>query len=143
MASAVKTLIHHVFEWLKLAEPLYSQINAFLIHGHKEVKGFGEIVMAEIGDLVIGAMWGILFALVLRRTRSRYHFWLGIGAGVGLWFGSLAFANLTHIISPAKTKPMSLFALLVGMLAFGLLFILFAHIWRPLRERTVDIADEE
>ncbi|HCT37750.1 MAG TPA: hypothetical protein DF292_12085 [Firmicutes bacterium] len=46
-SSAVKTLVHHVFEWLNIAEPIYTQINAFLIHGHATVRGVSDIFMTE------------------------------------------------------------------------------------------------
>lgn len=142
-SSAVKTLVHHLFEWLNIAEPLYTQINAFLIHGHATVRGVGDIFMTEIGDLVIGSVWGVALAFVLRRTRFRYYPWVGTGAGLVLWLGTLGFANLAHIIPSKSTDLMSLMALLIGMEAFGLVFVLFARIWKPLRIRTGEIADEK
>jgi len=79
---------------------------------------------------------------VLRRTRSRYYPWMGTGAVLVLWLGSIAFANLAHIIPFRSTDLMSLLALLIGMEAFGSVFVLLARVWKPLRLRTGEIADE-
>lgn len=133
VASNLKSLAHHLLAWLIRAEQLYFELNAYLIHGHTTVKGFADIAFSILGDSILGAAFGFLTAAILRRTPLRLHYWLGLGTGLILWFGSLAFGNIAKILKAPETDHMSLFALLVGMLLFGLIFIWLSHLWRPLR----------
>lgn len=135
VASVLKLLVHHAFEWTHLAKHLYGDLNAYLIHGHFHAVGLAEQVFGELGDMAIGAFFGILASFVLRHSRPKYHWWLGAGLGFGIWFASLAFGNLVGIIKPDMTDPWSLFAHLLAMLAFGLLIVLATRIWPAYRER--------
>lgn len=133
----VKLLVHHIFEWTKLASPFYSDLNAYLIHGHHQVKGFIEALFGEMGDMAMGAIFGVVLGVWLARSHPRYHWWIGLGYGFGIWFISLAFGNLLKIIKPDQTTDWSLFAHFLAMIAFGLLFVLATRIWRPLRKRII------
>lgn len=141
VVGVFKSLIHFAFSLLKLAPNFYDDINTFLVHGHPQAQNFLDVVFAEIGDLVIGSMFGIILAWWLCQSRSRYHWWIGAGYGVGIWFFSLMVGNVLRIIKPDETTDWALFAHLLAMLVFGLLFVLVAKIWKPLRERipTIEI----
>ena len=134
-AAPLKLLVHHIFEWTGLAKPFYTQITAYLTHGHFKMEGLAASVFGELGDMAIGAFLGTLISFVLRHSRPRYHWWLGAGLGFGIWFASLAFGNLAKIIKPDQTDPWSLFAHLLAMLAFGLLIVLASRIWPAYRQR--------
>lgn len=138
IAAPLKLLVHHIFEWTHLAKAFYTDLNAYLIHGHHQAKGFAEFIFGEMGDMAIGAFFGILVSFVLRHSRPRYHWWLGAALGFGIWFFSLAFGNLTKIIKAGETDPWSLFAHFLAMLAFGLLIVLASRIWPAYRERVAD-----
>ncbi|MGE5598956.1 MAG: hypothetical protein ACM3XS_06215 [Bacteroidota bacterium] len=135
IAAPLKLLVHHAFKWTHLAKPFYTELNAYLIHGHHRTMGLAEFIFGELGDMAIGAMFGILVSFVLRGSRPRYHWWLGAAFGFGIWFSTLAFSNLTKIVKPEMTDPWSLFAHLLAMLAFGLLIVLASRIWPAYRER--------
>ena len=135
IAALVKLLVHHIFQWTHLAQPFYSQLTAYLSHGHFHEKGFAEFIFGELSDMAIGAFFGILISFVLRHSRPKYHWWLGAGLGYGIWFSSLAFGNLAKIIKSKQTDPWSLFAHLLAMIAFGLLIVLASKIWPAYRER--------
>ncbi|MGE5528292.1 MAG: hypothetical protein ACM3X6_04020 [Patescibacteria group bacterium] len=137
VAAPLKLIVHHIFEWTHLAKPFYTALNAYLIFGHHQVKGFVESLFVEMGDIAIGAMFGILVSFILRHSRPRYHWWLGAGLGFSIWYFSLAFGNLTKIIRPQTIDPWSLFAHLLAMLAFGLLIVLASRIWPSFRAQVV------
>lgn len=135
VAALIKLLVHHAFVWIHLAKPFYTTLNAYLIHGHHQVRGFANAIFGEMGDMAIGALFGVMASFILRYSRPRYHWWLGVALGVGIWFVSLAFGNLAKIIKPGETEPWSLFAHLLAMLVFGLSIILASRIWPAYRER--------
>ena len=134
-AAPLKFLVHHVFVWLGLAKPFYAKLTAYLSHGHFHVKGFGEIIFGELSDMAIGALFGVLVSIALRHSRPRYHWWLGVALGFGIWFASLAFGNLTKLLKDVDTDPWSLFAHLLAMIAFGLLIVVASRVWPTYRER--------
>jgi hypothetical protein len=135
IVSLIKLLVHHIFMWLKLAEPFYTTLNAYLIHGHFHIKGFIESIFAEMGDISIGAIFGILLGFWLAKSRLKYHWWIGLSYGFGIWFLTLSLGNLTKLIKPDETTPWSLFAHLLAMLTFGVLFVLATRFWEPLKSR--------
>jgi hypothetical protein len=135
VVGLLKSLIHFIFSWLKLAPNFYDDINTFLVHGHSQPSGAMQIVFAEIGDSIIGAIFGVLLSLWLKNSRLKYHWWIGIAYGFGIWFISLAMGNLLKIIKPNETTPWGLFAHLLAMVVFGLLFVWSTKIWQPLRKR--------
>lgn len=140
--APLKLLVHHIFLWMKLAKPFYMHVTAFLIHGQIKTTGFGEMIFAELGDVVIGAIFGMLLGLWLAASRSWYDWWIGLGFGFGIWFASLSFGVLTKIIKPDMTDNWSLFAHLLAMLTFGLLFVLASRFWKPLQKRLNNKYDE-
>jgi hypothetical protein len=135
IAAPLKLLVLHAFVWAKLAKPFYMNVTAYLTHGHMQTTGFIEGAFAELGDIAFGAAFGIILGLWLKHSRFQYHWWIGLGYGLGIWFASLAFGNLTKIIKPDMTDNWSLFALLLAMLTFGLLFVLATRLWGPLKNR--------
>lgn len=135
LASVAKTAVHAVLTRLFHGQQLYFKVNAFLIHGHSSVSKTSDYLFALLGDLTLGAFFGFVLSLLLRRSRPRYHYWLGLGASLGIWFGSLAFGNLTKILKASETDHKSLFVLLIGTLVYGLLFVVLSKWWKPLRAR--------
>lgn len=135
ISSLLKLPIHYIFVWLKLAVPLYDKVNTFLIHGHTATPSFLDFAFAELGDVLIGSFFGIVLGLLLRTSQSKYHWWLGIGFGLSIWFVSLAFGNLAKIIKAEDTTDWSLFAHLLAMIAFGIFFVMISKLWPPLNER--------
>jgi hypothetical protein len=73
VAAPIKLLVHHVFVWAKLATPFYSDLNAFLIHGHHHVNGMIESFFGEMGDMAMGAIFGVVLGVWLARSHPRYH----------------------------------------------------------------------
>ena len=135
VAALIKLLVHHVFVWLKLAGLFYIALNAYLIHGHFPAKGISEMIFVEIGDMTVGAFFGMILGFWLAKSRLKYHWWIGLGYGFGIWFMSLAFGNLTKLIKPDETTNWSLFAHLLAMLTFGVLFVAATKLWGPLKSR--------
>lgn len=135
LAAPIKRFFHHLFVWAKLAAPFYSDLNAYLIHGHHKITGVIENIFAEMGDMMIGALFGIILGFWLKHSRPKLHWGIGLGFGFGIWFISLVFGNLTKIIRPGQTSDWSLASHLIGMQIFGLLFVVATKIWKPLRER--------
>lgn len=135
VAAPLKMLVLHAFVWAKLAKPLYMHVTAFLIHGHMQSTSFIEVVFAELGDIAFGAAFGIILGLWLKHSRFQYHWWIGLGYGFGIWFASLSFGILTKIVKSNMTDNWSLFAFLLSMLAYGLLFVFATRIWEPLKNR--------
>lgn len=133
VAALIKLLVHHVFMWLKLSSPFYTTLNAYLIHGHFHTKGIIESVFGEMGDISFGAIFGIILGFWLAKSRPKYHWWIGLGYGVGIWFITLALGNLTKLIKPDETSSWSLFAHLLAMLTFGVFFVLATRFWEPLK----------
>ena len=134
-AAPLKLLVHHVFEWTGLAKPFYTELTAFLVLGRYKAMGIVEMAFSELGDMMLGAFFGVVVCFALRHSRPRYHWWLGVGAGTAIWFFSLAFGHLTKITRSRAIDPWSLFAHFLAMISFGLLVVLASRIWRPLRER--------
>lgn len=134
VAAFVKSLVHHFFTLFDVPM-IYALITAYLTHGHFKIEGFSEWIFSILGDMTLGALFGILLGIWLKSSRTEYHWWIGLGYGFGIWFASLAFGNLTKIIEPKLTTPLSLFSHLVSMIVFGVLFVLFCRLWKPLRSR--------
>jgi hypothetical protein len=135
VAAPIKLLVHHAFMWAGLASGFYTDLNTMLIHGHNKAEGFVDQIFVEFGDMAIGALFGIFLAFWLKASRPKYHWGIGLGSGFGIWFLSLAFGNLTKIIKPEMTSPWSLFAHLLAMFTFGILIVLAARFWKPLKSR--------
>lgn len=135
VVALLKLLVHHVFVWTGLAAGFYNMMTAYLTHGHHTVEGMAELIFGEMADMAIGALFGVLLGFWIRSCRPKYHWWIGLGFGFGIWFASLAFGNLTKIIKPEMTTPWSLLAHLLAMLSYGTLFILASRLWRPLKNR--------
>jgi hypothetical protein len=140
LAALIKLLVHHIFMWTGLASEFYTDLNAMLIHGHHKPEGLVDMFFVEFGDMAIGALFGIFLAFWLKASRPKYHWGIGLGSGFGIWFLSLAFGNLSKIIKPEMTTPWSLFAHLLAMLTFGILIVLAARFWKPLRSR-IELGD--
>lgn len=132
VASLLKLLVHHFFMWLGLAQGFYLMLTAYLTHGHYQVEGI-EWIFSEIADVVIGAVFGMILGYLLKITHPKYHWWLGLGYGCGIWFFTLAFGNLTKIIPAEMTSFWSLLAHLTAMVVFGEIIVLASRYWRPLR----------
>ncbi|HEX3043787.1 MAG TPA: hypothetical protein VHY08_03455 [Bacillota bacterium] len=141
VAALGKSLVHHSFEWLKITINFYADVTAYLIHGHHQIRNFGEWVFAAFSDMVLGALFGMLLGFWLKSSRSKYHWWIGGGYGFGIWFASLSLGNLTKVITDTMTTPKSLLAHLVAMICFGLLFVLACRFWKPLRSR-IEMGDK-
>lgn len=135
VAAFLKSLIHHIFEWVGHTVDFYDMITAYLTHGHHKVEGLSEWIFSEIGDLVLGALFAIILGFWLKNSRAKYHWWIGLGYGFGVWFASLVLGNLTKILERNMTNPLSLFAHLIAMIAYGLLFVGACRLWKPLRKR--------
>lgn len=135
IAAPLKFLVHQIFVLLKLATPFYTATTTYLIHGHRVPGGFVESIFAELGDMAVGAVFGIILGLWLARNRPKYHWWIGLGFGFGIWFLSLALGNLTKLIKDPETTSWSLFAHFLSMLTFSALFVLATRVWKPLKER--------
>lgn len=88
-----------------------------------------------MGDMSIGAVFGVILGLWLAKSCLKYHWWMGLAWGAGIWFMSLAFGNLTKIIKSNQTTDWSLFAHFLAMLTFGMLFVLGTRVWVPLKCR--------
>jgi hypothetical protein len=140
VAAPIKLLVHHAFMWAGLASGFYDELNSVLIHGEHKTDGFINMIFVEFGDVAIGALFGIFLAFWLKASRPKYHWGIGLGSGFGIWFLSLGFGNLTKIIKPEMTTPWSLFAHLLAMLTFGILIVLAARFWKPLRSR-IELGD--
>jgi hypothetical protein len=138
IAAPIKLLFHHIFMWLNLSSGFYNELTAYLVHGHHAAKGMAEMIFAEMGDIAIGAGLGIILGLWLKNAHPKYHWWIGLGYGIGIWFLTLVFGNLTKIIKPEMTTPWSLFAHLLAMFLYGLLFVLATKIWSPLRKKVIE-----
>ena len=135
VAALLKLLVHHAFVWARLARPFYLTLNIFLVHGHYQAKGLADAVFAELGDMSLGAAFGVAVSFLLLHSRPKFHWWIGLFSGIGIWYFSLAFGNLTRLIKAEETTGWSLFAHFLSMVAFGLLIVLASRIWRPLGER--------
>lgn len=135
IAAPIKLLVHHFFVWPGLAKPFYMELTAYLIHGHMTTEGIIEFLFGEIGDMSIGALFGVILGFWLKISRKKYHLWISLGYGIGIWFFSLFFGNLTKLLNPEMTDPWSLFAHLVAMLTYSILFFIATKIWKPLRIR--------
>lgn len=135
IASPLKLIVHHIFEWTGLATPFYSHLITFLIHGHRGQMNFIDSVFAGMGDIALGAIFGIVLAFWLLKSRPQYHWWIGLGYGFGLWFISLVFGNLLKIIEKSQTTQWALLAHLLAMITFGLLFVLMTRVWKLLKRR--------
>lgn len=135
VASIVKSLIYHIFIWIGLSNTFYDMLNAFFTHGHHTTESFIEWLFSAMSDIAIGAFFGIFLGFWLKHSRSKYHWWIGIGYGFGIWFLTLAFGNLTKIIRSDMTDPGSLFTHLIAMLSYATLFVLATKIWKPLLKR--------
>ncbi|MGE5558704.1 MAG: hypothetical protein ACM3WV_08840 [Bacillota bacterium] len=134
-AAPAKMLVHHIFEWAGLAVPFYTRVTVFLIHGHFHPMELAGSVFGELGDMTIGALFGVLLGWWLQWSRPKYHWWIGAVFGVAVWFFTLSFGNLTGIIKAEQTEPWSLFAHFLAMISFGLFVVLLTRIWKPLKER--------
>lgn len=143
LSALLKSLVHHAFVWLNLSTNFYQMLTAFFAHGHLQVKGFPDWVFSQIGDITIGGLLGILLAFWLKASRQKYHWWIGFGYGVGIWFISLAFGNLANIIKAEMTSPWSLFAHLLAMQTYALLFVLLSRIWGALSKRLEIVEGKE
>lgn len=141
IAALLKLLVHHIFIWLGLAKGFYNMMTAYLTHGHYHVEGVIEWLFGKIADISIGAIFAIILGFWLRFSRPKYHLWIGLGFGLGIWFASLAFGNLTKIIKDDMTDPWSLFAHLVAMSTFGVSFVLLARFWKPLKDRIMESSE--
>ncbi|MCL6591443.1 MAG: hypothetical protein K6U80_16015 [Firmicutes bacterium] len=135
VAAPVKLLVHHAFMWAGLTTGFYDELNSRLIHGHYQQKGFADMIFVEFGDIAIGAFFGFILGFWLRASRLKYHWGIGLSAGFGIWFLTMSFGNLTRIIKPEMTSPWELFAHLLAMLTFGILFVLATRFWKPLKRR--------
>lgn len=140
IAAMVKSLVHSIFHLLK-APAIYEKITAYLTHGHYKVVHFSELIFSALGDMTLGALFAIILGLWLKSSRPKYHWWIGLGYGIGIWFMSLVFGNLTNIIKENITTPISLFSHLVAMITFGLFFVLACRFWKPLRNR-IEMGDD-
>lgn len=140
VAAMVKTLVHHAFLLLNVPM-LYGMITAYLTHGHLKVENFSEWIFSALADMTLGALFGIALGFWLKSSRPKYHWWIGLGYGFGLWFITLSFANLTKIIKDTMTTPISLFAHLIAMITYGLFFVLACRFWKPLRNR-IEVGDD-
>jgi hypothetical protein len=140
--ALLKTFIHQAFVWLGVSQNFYAMVVAFFTHGHLELENFAEKAFAQLGDMVIGGLLGIVLAIWLKMSRSRYHWWIALGYGTGIWFSSLSFGNLAKIIQEEMTTPWELFAHLMAMVTYALLFLFVSRLWRPLRER-LEVAELE
>lgn len=135
IAAPIKLIAHHLFVWTGLAKPFYMMLTASMVHGHMTTNNIVDFLFGELGDMSIGALFGIILGIWLKISRTKYHWWIGISYGVGIWFLSLAFGNLTKSIKSTMTDPWSLFAHLVAMLTFSVLFVVATKIWKPLKVR--------
>lgn len=135
VAALIKFLAHNIFMWLVGVKPFYIMLTAYLIHGHHKVENISEYIFSEMGDIVIGGIFGVILGIWLYFSHTKYYYLIGLGYGLGIWFSSLAFGNLTKIIRDPMTDPMSLFAHLIAMMTFGVSFVFLAHVWKPLKDR--------
>ncbi|MGE5605339.1 MAG: hypothetical protein ACM3YE_06575 [Bacteroidota bacterium] len=140
VAAMVKTLVHQAFHLLNVPM-LYGEITAYLTHGHLKVENFSEWIFSAFADMTLGALFGIVLGFWLKSSRPKYHWWIGLGYGFGIWFITLSFANLTKIIEKTMTTPISLFSHLSAMIIYGLFFILACRFWEPLRSR-IEMSDD-
>lgn len=143
VAALIKLLVYHIFMLLGLAKGFYIMLTAYFIHGHHHVKGFSEWVFGEMGDMAIGGIFAVILGFWLRFSRPKYHLWIGLVFGLGIWFVSLAFGNLTKIIKPDMTDSWSLFAHLLAMSTFGASFVLITRVWKPLKERIMESSGDQ
>ena len=142
VAALIKLLVHHIFLWTGLSVGFYEMLTAYLTHGHMKLENFTDRIFGEMTDMAIGAMFGILLGFWLKGSRLKYHWWIGLGYGFGIWSASLAFGNLTKILKKDMTDPWSLFSHLVAMLTFGVVFVLACRFWKPLRNR-IEMGDNQ
>jgi hypothetical protein len=134
-AAPAKALFHHFMMIPGLFSSYYDKLTFFLIHGHYPIKGIWNWIFGEMGDIVIGAFFGIILGLWLRISRRKYHWWIGLVFGFGMWFVTLTFGNLTQVVTAAKVSPLGLFSHLLSMLIYGVNFVWAAHSWKPLKNR--------
>jgi hypothetical protein len=134
-AAPVRTLFHHFLMIPGLFSSYYDNLTFFLIHGHYPLNGFWNWVFGELGDIVIGALFGIILGLWLRSSRPKYHWWIGLIFGVGMWFMTLAFGNLTQVVKADKVSTLGLFSHLLSMLIYTVNFVLSVRYWKPLKTR--------
>ena len=137
IAALFKFFINQIFVWLKLAEPFYTEIITYLTFGCHHTIGIVEAAFSVIGDMTIGAVFGIILGHWLKCSRPHFHWWIGFGYGFIIWFASLTFGNLLKTIEKEDISNWSLFFHLIAMTSFGLFFVLVTKIWRPIRKRLI------
>lgn len=135
IVAPIKLLAFHLFVWAGLSKPFYLMLTSYFVHGHMTTNGIIDFSFGEMGDISIGALFGIILGFWLKISRKKYHWWIGIGYGIGIWFLSLAFGNLIKLINKDMTDPWSLFAHLVAMLTYSILFVIATKLWKPLKVR--------
>ena len=134
-AAPLKTIFHRFLTIPGLFSTYYDQFTFYLIHGHSPMKGVWSWVFGEIGDIVLGAFLGIILGLWLKFSRPKFHWWIGLTFGLGVWFITLALGNVLQIIKPGTISPPALLGHLLSMLIYGVNFVLAACYWKPLKKR--------
>lgn len=77
IAAPTKTLAFHLFVWAGLAKPFYMMLTAYFVHGHITTNGIIDFLFGEMGDISIGALFGIILGFWLKNSRTKYHWWIG------------------------------------------------------------------
>ncbi len=134
-AAPLKAVFHRLLTIPGLFSTYYDRFSSFLIYGNSSLKGLWSWVFGEIGDIVLGSFLGIILGLWLKYSRPKFHWWIGLTFGLGIWFTTLALGNVLQIIKPETISPPALLGHLLSMLIYGINFVLVARYWKPLKNR--------
>ena len=83
-------------------------------------QGLSPFFIGLIAQLVIGAMFGVVFAFVEKFTSSRYYIVKGVFFGAVLWFLLTGFGTMWRLPVFSDMPTYSAYSTLTGSLIYGL-----------------------
>ena len=119
LAAGITQNIYGVFvKGLGITDRAFSDFAAVVVM-HTIQPSLVAGIVGFISHLIVGVMFGVIFAYIILLTSSRYFLLKGLGYGAVLWFLLMGFGTIFDLPLFSNIPPVPALTTFIGALIYG------------------------
>ena len=116
---SVQTIYALLIKYFGLTDRIYIDFAQVIIMSENR-PGISAFFIGLIAQLVIGGMFGVVFAFIEKFTSSRYYLLKGVFFGAVLWFLLTGFGTMWRLPVFHEMPTYAAYSSLIGALIYGI-----------------------
>ncbi len=119
LGGVVMSILDYISLALGISEMLFIDWAAVFIFANR-TDAFGELIVAQVGQLLFSGFTGILFAYLIIGVTSKYLYFKGVVHALLVWFFSYAIVVLFEVTPLTPVRLDTILSNIVSVIIYGL-----------------------